>query len=125
ILDFDLVIRQPAAGGALRTDLHSCRTMDHEWRRKIPDGETRLVLFSLCQFACLPMICTNWSFDPGVPWIGTCCATSSFSRWMFCRSVLMFAFTAGAGVPWAGGEYRSAFTRIFSFGKYTNNIAEA
>ena len=65
----------------------------------------------------LPAICANWAPGPGFPWIGTCWPTSSFSRWIFCWRVLIFAFTAGAGAPWAGGEYKSAFTRIFSFGK--------
>jgi hypothetical protein len=40
---------------------------------------------------------------------------------MFCCRLLMLSLIAGAAAPCAGGLYRSAFTRIFSFGIGTAN----
>src|SRR5215831_20683180 len=40
---------------------------------------------------------------PGLPWMGTCWATSSFSRAMFLNSATAFGLTFGRVPPAAGG----------------------
>ena len=40
-----------------------------------------------------PTIRSKSAFGPGLPWIGTCCATSSFSRLMFLNSATALALT--------------------------------
>src|SRR5216683_7176879 len=51
-----------------------------------------------------PTIRSKSAFPPGLPWIGTCCATSSFSRLMFWNSATAFGLTfAGGAAPCAGG----------------------
>src|SRR5436190_17654504 len=44
IMNFDLVVRQPATGRALRAKFHFCWTTDHQRGSEIPHCETRLVL---------------------------------------------------------------------------------
>ena len=60
-----------------------------------------------------PTIRSKSAFPPGLPWIGTCCATSSFSRLMFWNSATAFGltFAGGAALPCYRATARPAVQR--------------
>src|SRR5271156_6049136 len=66
-----------------------------------------------------PTIRSKSAFGPGLPWIGTCWATSSLSRLMLRNNATALGFTFAIFPPAAGGPYRSALIMIFSLGRYT------
>src|SRR5262249_52397560 len=72
-----------------------------------------------------PTIRSKSACGPGLPWIGTCVATSSFNRLTLLNSTTAFSLTFWRFPPCGGGVYRSALTRIFDCGRYATNMSAA